>query len=79
MNYPCSMSKVRLRNETKKEAKDSFSCIGELESVFKKIDGLLPNSHRSKFRDHVAQLRMLVDVSEHIGIHHKIVFHPLLV
>ncbi|KAI9476503.1 MAG: kinase-like domain-containing protein, partial [Benjaminiella poitrasii] len=56
-----------------------FNVHGELESTVKKIEGLLPGSHKSKFRDYVGSLRTLMSVSKHIGIHHKIVFHPLLV
>lgn len=56
-----------------------FNVHGELEYIAKKIEGLLPPSHKTKFRDHVNDLRTLISVSKHIGIHHKIVFHPLLV
>jgi translation initiation factor 2-alpha kinase 4 len=56
-----------------------FNVHGELESVVKKIEGLLPGSHKVKFRDHIGELRTLIIVSKHIGIHHKIVFYPLLV
>ena len=56
-----------------------FNMHGELESIVKKIDTLLPGSHKVKFREHVHELRTLITVSKHIGIHHKIVFYPLLV
>ncbi|KAI8373908.1 kinase-like domain-containing protein [Blakeslea trispora] len=56
-----------------------FNTHGELESVVRKIEGLLPSSHRSRLRDSVGQLRTLLQVAKHIGIHHKIVFYPLLV
>lgn len=56
-----------------------FNMHGELESTVKKIEGLLPGTHKTRFRDHVNDLRTLISVSKHIGIHHKIVFYPLLV
>ncbi|KAI8369907.1 kinase-like domain-containing protein [Choanephora cucurbitarum] len=56
-----------------------FNIHGELESVVRKIEGLLPGSHRAKFRDNIGQLRTLLQVAKHIGIRHKIVFYPLLV
>lgn len=56
-----------------------FNMHGELESIVKKIEGLLTGPHKAKFRDNVSELRTLISVSKHIGIHHKIVFYPLLV
>ncbi|KAL0139396.1 kinase-like domain-containing protein [Mucor lusitanicus] len=56
-----------------------FNVHGELESIVKKIEGLLPGTHKAKFRDFIGELRTLMVVSKHIGIHHKIIFHPLLV
>lgn len=56
-----------------------FNVHGELEYIVKKIEGLLPGTHKAKFRDCIGELRSLLAVSKHIGIHHKIIFHPLLV
>ncbi|KAI8639080.1 kinase-like domain-containing protein [Parasitella parasitica] len=56
-----------------------FNVHGELENTVKKIEGLLSNAHKTKFRDCISDLRTLMIVSKHIGIHHRIVFHPLLV
>lgn len=56
-----------------------FNVSGELESITKKVEGLLPASHKAKFKEHINVLRTLITVSKHIGIHHKILFHPLLV
>ncbi|CAO3634097.1 unnamed protein product [Cunninghamella blakesleeana] len=56
-----------------------FNIQGDLESVSKKIESLLVGNHKSKFRDYINELRNLISISKHIGIHHKIIFHPLLV
>ncbi|ORZ07124.1 kinase-like domain-containing protein [Absidia repens] len=56
-----------------------FNIQGDLESVSKKIENLLIGNHKSRFREWVNDLRVLVSVSKSIGIHHKLVFHPLLV
>ncbi|KAI8080591.1 kinase-like domain-containing protein [Thamnidium elegans] len=56
-----------------------FNVSGELESINKKIEGLLSTAHKAKYKEHINTLRTLITVSKHIGIHHKILFHPLLV
>ncbi|KAI9307588.1 hypothetical protein BJ944DRAFT_254924 [Cunninghamella echinulata] len=56
-----------------------FNMQGDLEPISKKIENLLVGDHKSSFRKYVSDLQNLVSISKHIGIHHKIVFHPLLV
>lgn len=56
-----------------------YISIGDLETVARKVEALLSGSHKAMFRENIAALRTLLNVSKYIGIHHKIVFHPLLV
>lgn len=53
--------------------------IGDLEAVGKKIDGMLVGPHKASYRELLEDLRTLARVAKGIGIHHKLVFHPLLV
>jgi translation initiation factor 2-alpha kinase 4 len=79
MSFLCLTCKVRRKNNFVIDHSITFIILGELESIVKKIEGLLPGNHKAKFRENVNELRSLIGVSKHIGIHHKIVFHPLLV
>ncbi|ORX48853.1 Serine/threonine-protein kinase [Hesseltinella vesiculosa] len=55
-----------------------FNLQGDLETVSKKVESQLSSANRSKFREYANELRTLVDVCKSIGLHHKIMFHPLL-
>ncbi|RCH86413.1 hypothetical protein CU097_007390 [Rhizopus azygosporus] len=57
----------------------SFNIHGDLETVARKVEALLSGSHKAMFRENIGALRTLLNVSKYIGIHHRIVFHPLLV
>ncbi|KAI7870432.1 kinase-like domain-containing protein [Spinellus fusiger] len=56
-----------------------FHMQGDIEIISKKVEGLLVGSHKAKFKELVNELRVLITVSKYIGLHHKIVFCPLLV
>ncbi|KAI9320676.1 kinase-like domain-containing protein [Dichotomocladium elegans] len=56
-----------------------FNVQGDLETTSRKVDGLLVGTHKTKFRELVSEVRTLVSISKAIGVHHKLVFHPLLV
>ncbi|KAI8975061.1 hypothetical protein BDF20DRAFT_988622 [Mycotypha africana] len=56
-----------------------FNIQGELDTIGKKVESLLPNNYKSKFRDYVNELRTLTTVSKFMGVRHKIIFNPLLV
>ncbi|KAG1140239.1 hypothetical protein G6F37_009236 [Rhizopus arrhizus] len=56
-----------------------FNIQGELETVARKVELLLTGNHKTTFRENIGALRMLLVIAKHIGIHHKIIFHPLLV
>ncbi|KAI8137092.1 kinase-like domain-containing protein [Fennellomyces sp. T-0311] len=55
-----------------------FNVQGELEMTYKKVESLLVGPHKAKFRELINELRTLVSIAVGIGIHHKIIFHPLL-
>ncbi|KAI7849877.1 kinase-like domain-containing protein [Circinella umbellata] len=55
-----------------------FNVQGELEPTYKKVESLLVGPHKAKFRELITELRTLLSIANGIGIHHKIVFHPLL-
>ena len=79
MSYPYSTCKVTIVGKKGKDRVYSSYVLGELESTGKKVDGLLVGQHKSKFREYLGELRVLISIAKSIGIHHKIVFHPLLV
>ncbi|KAL0075948.1 kinase-like domain-containing protein [Phycomyces blakesleeanus] len=56
-----------------------FHMQGDLEVISKKVEGLLSVPHKAKFKEYVNELRTLLTITKYIGLHHKIVFHPLLV
>ncbi|KAG0168524.1 hypothetical protein DFQ29_010105, partial [Apophysomyces sp. BC1021] len=56
-----------------------FNVQGDLDNVGKKVEGLLVGPHKTRFRELMIELRTLTRVCKSIGIHHKIVFYPLLV
>ncbi|KAI8390963.1 kinase-like domain-containing protein [Radiomyces spectabilis] len=56
-----------------------FNIQGELEVVSKKVENLLVGPHKSRFREYVHDLRLLFTMCRRIGVHHKVLFHPLLV
>ncbi|KAI9261602.1 kinase-like domain-containing protein [Phascolomyces articulosus] len=55
-----------------------FNVQGDLEATYKKVEGLLVGPHKSKFRELITELRTLISIATGVGVHHKIVFHPLL-
>ncbi|KAI8983703.1 kinase-like domain-containing protein [Pilobolus umbonatus] len=56
-----------------------FNIYGELESIGKKLENLLGTPHKTEVREKIAELSQLINVCKQIGIHHRIVFHPLLI
>ncbi|KAI9264773.1 kinase-like domain-containing protein [Sporodiniella umbellata] len=73
---------LKLKFHVQKSVLDELSLFniqGELETVSRKVENLLTGNHKIVFRENVSALRTLIVVSKHIGIHHKIIFHPLLV
>ncbi|KAF7724671.1 hypothetical protein EC973_000843 [Apophysomyces ossiformis] len=56
-----------------------FNVQGDLDTISRKVEGLLTGSHKTRFRELVNELRTLIRVCKSIGIRHKIVFYPLLV
>ncbi|RCH92872.1 hypothetical protein CU098_002849, partial [Rhizopus stolonifer] len=73
---------LKLKFHVQKSVLDELSLFniqGELEVISRRVESLLAGTHKTTFRENVSALRTLLAVSKHIGIHHKIVFHPLLV
>lgn len=56
-----------------------FNVSGDLESVSRKLENLFVGPLRVKYKEAVAELRLLVAHAKALGVRHKLVFQPLLV
>jgi translation initiation factor 2-alpha kinase 4 len=56
-----------------------FNVGGDLESVSRKLENLFVGPLRVKYKEAVAELRLLVAHAKALGVRHKLVFQPLLV
>ncbi|KAI9015775.1 kinase-like domain-containing protein [Phycomyces nitens] len=74
-------NELKIRHGLQRSMLDELSMFhmqGDLEVISKRVEGLLSASHKAKFKECVSELRTLLTMSKFIGIHHKIVFYPLL-
>ncbi|GAB5588590.1 eukaryotic translation initiation factor 2-alpha kinase [Umbelopsis nana] len=56
-----------------------FNTSGDLESVSRKLENLFVGPLRTKYKEAIAELRLLAAHVKSLGVRHKLVFQPLLV
>jgi translation initiation factor 2-alpha kinase 4 len=56
-----------------------FNTSGDLDSVSRKLENLFVGSLRTKYKEAVAELRLMIAHAKALGVRHKLIFQPLLV
>ena len=56
-----------------------FLLLGDLEFVLSNLEKLITTSMRSRIKDVFKDFKLLLEYTKSLGVHHEIIFVPLLV